>query len=319
MVIYPWLETIWQSLKSRQNIPQALLIHGQAGLGKSTLAQLLAQSILCMATPDATQPCYQCRSCHLVQHQCHPGLFNVQSAETGVIKIAPIRELTQALYNTVTIGRSKVVIIDLLEALNVNAANALLKCLEEPPPHTVFITVSHNISALLPTIRSRCIALPIRTPPTEIAQIWLAQQGVEEASTIHLALQMSDGAPLRALAFCRAAQQQMYHTVCQDLQALLQPSVEVIAISERWQKLPLFLLIDYLQRILHALLCQYSGASSLSLPELMPLLNQISIANITRWYDELCGMKQHLRSGYNVNAQYWIDALVTKIYFRGLL
>jgi DNA polymerase-3 subunit delta' len=86
--------------------------------------------------------------------------------------------------------------------MNVNASNALLKALEEPPAGAVFLLVSHRPARLLPTIRSRCVALPVAIPPKEAALQWLSAQGVPDAERW---LAYAGGAPLRALDYAGKA------------------------------------------------------------------------------------------------------------------
>jgi DNA polymerase-3 subunit delta' len=117
------------------------------------------------------------------------------------IKIEQVRGLTGFIAMTSHHGGAKVVLIHPAETLNVNAANALLKNLEEPPPGTYFLLVAHRWHQLLPTIRSRCERVMLPAPDLETARRWLAQQRVPDAD---LALAQAGGAPLAALEFDEA-------------------------------------------------------------------------------------------------------------------
>ena len=133
--IAPELHSVWQRLQAmRSNLTHATLLYGASGEGKTNLAQYFAKSILCM-NQKAKVPCNICRSCHLFELGHHPGMHQLHS-EGGAIKIDMVRGLAATLHTTVTIGREKVIVINPLENLNHNAANAMLKLLEEPPPHT---------------------------------------------------------------------------------------------------------------------------------------------------------------------------------------
>jgi DNA polymerase-3 subunit delta' len=88
------------------------------------------------------------------------------------------------------------------EDMNANAANALLKGLEEPPAGAVFLLVSHRPARLLPTIRSRCVAVPVAIPPRDAALEWLSGQGVKDAARW---LAYAGGAPLLALDYAAQA------------------------------------------------------------------------------------------------------------------
>jgi DNA polymerase-3 subunit delta' len=95
-------------------------------------------------------------------------------------------------------GKLRVALVHPAEHMNENAANALLKGLEEPPPGAIFILVSHRPAQLLPTIRSRCVSIPVPIPPREAALSWLAKEGVKDAARW---LAYAGGAPLRAVDY----------------------------------------------------------------------------------------------------------------------
>ena len=97
----------------------------------------------------------------------------------------------------------RVALVHPAEDMNPNAANALLKGLEEPPAGAMFILVSHRPAQLLPTIRSRCVALPVPIPPREAALQWLSGQGIKDAERW---LAYAGGAPLRALDYAAKAE-----------------------------------------------------------------------------------------------------------------
>jgi DNA polymerase-3 subunit delta' len=113
-----------------------------------------------------------------------------------VIKVEQVRELADFLYIGSHRGRLRVALVHPAEDMNENASNALLKGLEEPPAGAMFILVSHRPAQLLPTIRSRCVAIPVGLPPREAALAWLAKQGTKDAERW---LAYAGGAPLRAL------------------------------------------------------------------------------------------------------------------------
>jgi DNA polymerase-3 subunit delta' len=114
------------------------------------------------------------------------------------IRIEQVREIGDFIVLTSHRGGAKVVLIHPAEALNANAANALLKNLEEPPPRTTFLLVAHRWHQLLPTIRSRCEQIVLASPSHAEARDWLGQQKLNDAD---LALAQAGGAPLLALKF----------------------------------------------------------------------------------------------------------------------
>ena len=119
------------------------------------------------------------------------------------IRIEQVRELAGFLNVGSHRGRLRVALVHPADDMNENAANALLKGLEEPPAGAVFILVSHRPSRLLPTIRSRCVALPVPIPPAAVALEWLGRQKVRNAERW---LAYAGGAPLQASDFAAKAE-----------------------------------------------------------------------------------------------------------------
>src|SRR5205823_7615954 len=115
-----------------------------------------------------------------------------------VIKIEQIRGLEDFLNIGSHRGKLRVALVHPAEDMPEASANALLKGLEEPPSGAVFLLVSHRPAQLLPTVRSRCVALPVALPPVEVAQRWLESQHVKDAARW---LAYAGGAPLRAMDY----------------------------------------------------------------------------------------------------------------------
>ena len=126
----PWQQSGWQRLQpavESGRLPHALLLVGPEGIGKQQFAQALAALLLCHA-PDGGTPCGQCRSCTLLAAGSHADLLNVGLEEDSrVIKIDQVRGLIDFAAKTPALGASKLVVMGPAEAMNINAANALLK------------------------------------------------------------------------------------------------------------------------------------------------------------------------------------------------
>ena len=143
---YPWQLQEWQQLSQQiaaKKLPHALMFAGAKGIGKRHLAEALAQLLLCLSPIEGT-PCGKCRGCMLNKAQNHPDLI-VISPEEGAkgIKVDQVRALIEDLGKTAQQGGYKVVVLEPAEAMNANAANALLKSLEEPAASTLLILVCH--------------------------------------------------------------------------------------------------------------------------------------------------------------------------------
>jgi DNA polymerase-3 subunit delta' len=202
-MIYPWHQHHWLQLVANwHNRPNAWLFVGKAKTGKSAFAQYLAQALLCENPEKDYQPCGQCPSCHLFEQGSHPDFMLLtpgQDEDTGnarkllQIKIDSVREVLQFSQITSHRGGLKVIVINPAESMNVQAANALLKVLEEPPQNVVFILVSSQKDRLLPTIKSRCRPFVLDIPDKEQALSFLREQQVADAASL---LAFNGGAPL---------------------------------------------------------------------------------------------------------------------------
>ncbi|MDX8384923.1 MAG: DNA polymerase III subunit delta' [Gallionella sp.] len=257
--INPWQSDEWERLQAlRKRLPHGLLFKGSKGIGKLNLALSYAQSLLC-ETPDASQfACGKCPSCHWFSQGSHPDFRFIQPealSEGDAIKPASgkkpskqisvdqIRGLSDFFGMTAHQGGKRVVILHPAEAMNTNAANALLKNLEEPPQGLLFILVSHKPQQLLPTILSRCQSFALPTPDATSALRWLKEQGVADPDKAFAA---SGFSPLLAL--------QLGEQVGSDerkklLRAVSQPdTLDAFSLAEVLQKTEQVLVVQWLQQ-----------------------------------------------------------------------
>jgi len=281
-MIYPWQTDDWQRLQQlRAHWPHALLLHGEAGIGKLRFAQHLAQGLLCETPAANGEPCGACPACLWFSQGNHPdyravlpealaGLAagNGDAAEASAdkadgdegkktrtpskeIKIEQVRALLDFCGVGSHRGGMRVVVLYPAEALNVAAANALLKTLEEPPSGVVFLMVSARVDRLLPTIISRCRQWPMSVPPQNEASAWLASQGVDNPAGL---LAQAGGAPLAALALANDENHALRDFTLAQLAA--GPNCDAFACGENLQKLPVPLVLGWLQRWLYDLLAE---------------------------------------------------------------
>ncbi len=288
---YPWLRSCWRELSHRylsQTLPHALLLVGQRGIGKADFALNLARLVLCQSVTGSTEalfssnlgasanlvssddsvsksdsmlveddrelpmPCGHCRSCLLLRAHTHPDLVELEPEQKGkAIKIDQVRELIEFVSKTSQIGGYKVAIIRPANALNINAANALLKCLEEPTAQTLLILVNESPQTLMPTIRSRCQIVTLPLPSTQLAQAWLRQQPqVREAevkeSEIDQMLYLTHGAPLTTLHYFCGDMQQNRQQVLDGFLALTKQNMTPVSLAAEWSTLDVIDIIDWL-------------------------------------------------------------------------
>jgi DNA polymerase-3 subunit delta' len=205
----------------RQRIASSYLFSGEAGIGKKTTAVNFAKALNCLATaksddsevtghgaedftPDIAlhdsppaDACDECQACVKIASGIHPDVVLV-APEERQIRIEEIRMIDEALSYRPFEGRKKVVIVDAAETMNVPAANAFLKTLEEPPEASVIILVSSRPDLLLPTIRSRCSRINFSPLSPEACRRVLAGKIPEE--NLDSVARLSMGRPGRALS-----------------------------------------------------------------------------------------------------------------------
>jgi DNA polymerase-3 subunit delta' len=267
----PWQANTWQQLMHmRERFPHAVLLHGPQGIGKTLFAEQLAKALLCETPLPDGHACGHCLACGWFAQYAHPDYRRVRpenledagaTDESGTettkaakaeksaskeIRIEQIRALADFINVSTHRRGRRVVLLYPAEALNAVAANALLKTLEEPPPATVFLMVSHNIDRLLPTIVSRCRKVPLSMPGAAQALAWLNEQGVAKADNW---LAEQGGAPLAALAQAQAGSREAVETL---LAHLAKPAADTaLKTADQLQKSSPAEVTSWLQRWLY--------------------------------------------------------------------
>jgi DNA polymerase-3 subunit delta' len=287
MALYPWQQQAWQQLnQQRRQWPHALLLSGPQGIGKLDFARLLAQSLLCEAPQADHQPCGQCPACNWFGAGSHPDFRELAPASADEddnkdgdagkkkravqqINIKKVRELNDFVNLSSHRQGYRVTLLHPAEALNHAAANALLKTLEEPAPGAVFIVISHRLSRVLPTIRSRCRLYPLPTPNAGQSQAWLAQQAVADAGKL---LARAGQLPLAAKALADSDNLPAWQSLLETLAAAR--GFDSLKTAESLQKLELPQVIGWLQKWVYDLLsCKLSGQVRYH-PDLLDALRQ---------------------------------------------
>jgi DNA polymerase-3 subunit delta' len=225
----PALESLQQA-RRLQRFPHALLIHDAPGGGGDILAGLAAQTALCSA-PQA--PCGQCRDCRRVQAGQHPDLLQIGPlGDSQQIRVDQIRDLAAQLALTSHGAGASVAIISPAEAMNANAANALLKTLEEPRPGVTLILVTSVPSRLPATIRSRCQRLHVRPPARAACIAWLREQRGE--GSWDAVLDVLGNAPLAAVAIDPGELIRVRDDTFAALDEALAGRLDIPGAAERW-------------------------------------------------------------------------------------
>lgn len=189
-----------QGRLAQDRLPGGILLHGPLGIGKATLAFDIARAIF-MATGDESPE-------HIVQQVAaggYPNLFVLRKAprETGrgfytAIRVDEVRSFVEELRMTRGRAGHRVAIVDSIDDANTNAANALLKILEEPPADTTFLLISHRPGQLLPTIKSRCHPIALRPlSDRDVSEVLLANRPDANADAVERAVSLAGGSPRR--------------------------------------------------------------------------------------------------------------------------
>lgn len=314
---YPWQSDVMRQLEQQigeGRLPHALMISGPQGVGKAHLAQVLAQRLLCQA-PRAGSACGKCHSCGLLRAGTHPDLHQLTPEEPGkAIKIDAVRDLTQRLVGHAQQSGYKLVVLEPAEAMNSNAANALLKTLEEPADATLLILVSHKPASVLPTIRSRCQLCPQPLPHRDRVLPWLSplvtHTGLEAAKLLDLAR----GAPLKALALLEGEALEQYQQMERDFIAFCEQRLTAMSLADQWQKGDVTLVLEWLLNWNYDLARWQQGwelPAFQALPEaLQGRLQRLPAAFLHRYLEKLLRVKQQWLSGANPNKQLLLEELL---------
>ncbi len=209
----PAVETLLAEAYAGGRMHHAWLLGGPKGVGKATLAYRFARHVLAYPDPRSAPPSLALDPEHRVFRQvaagAHPNLLTLQrpwSREDKryriVVTVDEIRRIQHFFRHTAGEGRWRICVVDAADNLNAQAANALLKMLEEPPSDSLFLIVSHAPGRLLPTIRSRCRRLDLDPLPAAAIAEALAAGPTTAAATVEerrLAAELSGGSLRRAI------------------------------------------------------------------------------------------------------------------------
>lgn len=312
---YPWQLDVWEHLHQQRlnkRLPHALLVHGEKGSGKYLLAENFGKTLLCMEKGEFA--CGACKACQLFAAGSHPDYVTIGLEEKSrQIKVDQIRAVVDFVSKTAQMGGMKVVVIEPAETMNINAANALLKCLEEPSGDTVIILVSHAPSRLLPTIRSRCQNIAMPKPSAAQADQWLATfvSNMQERQQLLL---LANGNPLLALEYQQQEVLDLYRKMIDQLIGLKAGNASLIRQAEELQKLDLVLVLQIQQKILWCLIqagLKVADLEAMGLSSFSPVVAKAQFSK--RAYKMLDELQEALREAQgpsNPNAQLLLESLL---------
>ncbi len=219
----------------------AYILSGFDHLGKSTIARIFAQSLLCEQPPAPGVPCLECRACKRVARDAHPDCttFDLErqakmaekstTSRNLTLNIQTVREITSSISMRPLESRNRIIIVDDVESMQETAQEAFLKTLEEPPAYAVILLLTTDAELLLETIRSRAMTVHLQNVPAERIQQGLLTQGVDREKAEQIA-EVSDGRPGWAI---RAAKDDKLLTERLEQQAAAENWIQ----SERYHQL----------------------------------------------------------------------------------
>ncbi|MCP4789733.1 MAG: DNA polymerase III subunit delta' [Gammaproteobacteria bacterium] len=319
-----WLIPNWtrlQQMLAQQRLPHGLVLGGLPGLGKRQLAETLLARLLCQQ-PHQGVACEECKSCLLRHSQNHPDIKILQPEEEGkAILVDSVRKLQPWLAATAQQGGAKVVLVEPANELNINAANALLKNLEEPGSNTYFILLHHWPRPLLATIKSRCQAQEILPPHEKLGLRWLQLQSSTAINEeLRQVMTMAHGAPLLALRYLQQGAHATRHQTLVDLTALLRNKASVAEVAENWAKGPVRQVLDWWLQWLQDLikLKQTADVANIRNQDVEKLLlavaKKTSIEAMFALYDEVLQALDSINKRRNINQQLMLEQLLYRWY-----
>ena len=164
-----------QDAVQQNKVSHAYILNGQRGSGKKMLAKLFATTLQCET--GKSEPCNECRSCIQANNGNHPDIITVKHEKPGSISVDDIRsQVNGDIMIKPYSSPYKIYIIPEADLLTVQAQNALLKTIEEPPEYAIIFLLTENADSLLPTIRSRCVMLKLRNIKDKLVKKYLMEQ-----------------------------------------------------------------------------------------------------------------------------------------------
>lgn len=164
-----------QNAIRQKMVNHAYIINGEKSSGKEFIANIFAMTLQCEKHED--EPCMECKACKQAKSKNHPDIKTITHEKPNTISVNDVREqiIDDVLIKPYS-GEYKVYIVNDAEMMTVQAQNALLKTIEEPPAYAVIILLTSNISSLLETILSRCIVLNMRPVEDKIIRKYLMEE-----------------------------------------------------------------------------------------------------------------------------------------------
>lgn len=308
---FAWQQSQWDTLQRAlqdNHLPHAILVGALAGTGKRHFSRAFAHRLLC-EQPEAGVACGHCRQCGFTRAGTHPDLKWVEPEEKGKqIRVDQIREVVEFLSHTAQQGGYKICVVYPAENMNVNAANALLKSLEEPAGNALLLLLSDAPSRLMATIRSRCQHLRLDSPTPQQSEAWLAGRIGDQQALAELLTEFRRQ-PLRALEYFQSESSDQYQQWERAFLDVVSGVVSPVAVAQDWQQQDLAELLQWLFRRLSGLIAASMSGADIS-PSWRDLVGRAGAAGLFAVLDQIQALNQQLSAGGNPNRQLAIENLL---------
>lgn len=305
-------------MESSRRMPHAVLFTGPNGIGKVMVAKILAAALLC--SHEEERPCGSCPSCQQMSYGSHPDFLLITPDGTS-IKIEQIRHLQQEASLAPYVSFRRVCIIDGAELMTTQAANSLLRILEDPPGEIIFILTAANRQILLTTIISRCMAISFHPLPDEVlAQALMMKGYIPEQAEV--AARLSGGRMGIALEILAPEGFALRNQALEIMESLLEAKIEMVwktaALLEKMERKEVLQIIRYLTYVLRDILMLVTGQGR---QVLFNIDVSQELGELADWWNEGQLVKaikevENARRAFlaNANTRLTSEALLIKIY-----
>jgi DNA polymerase-3 subunit delta' len=307
-----WLETFaekWRDSIAQGRMPHAVLLTGPPGVGKRAAADWMARTRL--GTAGAV-PVFPFRP---LEHADLRWIAPFEDKST--IGIEQIRELVSDIGLTSYAGRGKVAVIEPAQLMTSNAANSLLKTLEEPPGDALLILVADRAGALPATIYSRCQRMDIRAPDASLGLAWLDR--LQPGTAWAQALELAGNAPIAAIEALE--QLDLHAAMRRDLGAVASGSASPLDVAGRWAKIDPPFVLTWLSRQVQAAISAASGAPEIPVAGAIgeTVLKRMDRRNLFCYLDTINRLRGQPAGSYNVQLTFesllidWANGLANEV------
>ena len=327
-MIFPWQQKHWQRamrLLEDDRLAHAVLLSGPESIGKLAFCLSFIQRLNCSTPTLDDYACGECKDCSLFIARTHPDIrmLNVNedadqdkksANKVEQIKVDDVREINQFMTLSQQQGGYKVVCLNYAETMNNNAANALLKTLEEPPKKSIILLITHRADALLPTIRSRCQTWKFHLPDEEKSVTWLNNQ--KKLDNWAALLKVAGNRPLLAQELEASGLGEDRAAYYQDLGHFLHGKSNIAKISSKHQDEHLERLVIWQQAWCADLVrCHYGDEpATLENPDirrsLHSLVGRVDLHSLFRFMDKLIELRRF--SSAPLNKRLFIEDMLIR-------